>query len=97
MMRIRGAKTIWLPMSMAVMLMATKAKAADEVKIDTGVVSGITVETPGVRVFRGIPFAAPPVGDFRWKAPQPAAKWEGVRKGEEFGPRCVRRLRSIRT
>jgi para-nitrobenzyl esterase len=42
-----------------------------------------------VRVFRGIPFAAPPVGDLRWKAPQPAAKWEGVRKGDEFGPRCM--------
>ena len=41
------------------------------------------------RAFLGIPFAAPPVGDLRWKPPIPAAKWEGVRKATEFGARCV--------
>ena len=40
-------------------------------------------------MFKGIPFAAPPVGPLRWKAPQPAAKWDGVRKAEAFGPRCM--------
>ena len=44
---------------------------------------------PGLRVFRGIPYAAPPVGDLRWREPQPAAPWKGVRKATEFGPRCV--------
>ena len=43
----------------------------------------------GVRAFKGIPFAAPPVGPLRWKEPQPAAKWEGVRKAEQFGSVCV--------
>ena len=42
-----------------------------------------------IRVFKGIPFAAPPVGALRWKAPQPVAHWDGVRKAEEFGPRCM--------
>ena len=40
----------------------------------------------GLTVYRGIPFAAPPVGDLRWRAPQPAAKWEGVRQATKFAP-----------
>lgn len=40
----------------------------------------------GIKVFKGIPFAAPPTGPLRWKAPQPAARWQGVRKATEFGP-----------
>lgn len=59
---------------------------AELVKIDTGSLEGALNE--GVRVFKGIPYAAPPVGDLRWKAPQPAAKWEGDRKALEFGPGC---------
>ena len=40
----------------------------------------------GISVFKGIPFAQPPVGDLRWKAPQPVAHWQGVRQAKEFGP-----------
>ncbi len=43
----------------------------------------------GLTVYRGIPFAAPPVGNLRWRAPQPAAKWEGVRQTTKFGPASV--------
>ena len=46
----------------------------------------------GVRAFKGIPFAAPPVGDLRWRAPQPVAKWEGVRKADSSATSaCSRR------
>lgn len=62
--------------------------AADQVKTASGLVEGTTA-APGVRVFRGIPFAAPPVGDLRWKAPQPVKPWTGVRKAAEFGSRCT--------
>jgi para-nitrobenzyl esterase len=62
--------------------------AADHVKTANGTVEG-TTEKSGVRAFRGIPFAAPPTGDLRWKPPQPAANWDGVRKAEQFGPRCT--------
>ena len=48
------------------------------VKTDRGMVQGTTED--GLIVFKGIPFAAPPVADLRWKAPQPAAKWDGVLK-----------------
>jgi len=56
------------------------------VKTDKGYVSGTTIGEPGkeVSIFRGIPYAAPPVGDLRWKPPQPAEPWEGVRECTEF-------------
>lgn len=49
-----------------------------------GILEG--VNESGVAVFRGVPFAAPPVGDLRWKAPQPVESWTGVRDAKEFGP-----------
>jgi para-nitrobenzyl esterase len=65
------------------------ASAADRVKTASGFVEGAGLQKSGVRIFRGIPFAAPPVGELRWKAPQPAASWEGVRSAAQFGPRCM--------
>ena len=70
-------------------LCTSSALADDRVKIESGVVEGVAAASPGVRVFRGIPFAAPPVGPLRWKAPQPVKAWKGVRKAGEFGPRCM--------
>jgi para-nitrobenzyl esterase len=58
-----------------------------QVKIDTGTIAGKT-EGP-VRAFLGIPYAAPPVQELRWKPPAPAAKWRGVRKAVSFGARCM--------
>src|ERR1700739_3165577 len=59
------------------------------VKLDTGLLSGIPGKNAEVRVFKGIPYAAPPVGDLRWTPPQPALKWEGVRSGADFGNSCM--------
>jgi len=52
-------------------------------------ISGVSGKNPEVRVYKGIPFAAPPIGDLRFRAPQPAAKWEGTRKADQFGPMCM--------
>src|SRR5271154_3111290 len=60
---------------------------APQVKIATGTVAGRMQGT--VRTFLGIPYAAPPVGDLRWKPPVAHAKWGGVRKAVEFGARCT--------
>ena len=68
---------------------AVSAAISDPVRLDSGSVSGIPVDDAGVRMFKGIPFAAPPVGDLRWRAPQPAAHWDGVRKADQFGPTCT--------
>ena len=54
------------------------------VKVNEGLLQGTSED--GLTVYRGIPFAAPPVGDLRWHAPQPAAKWEGVQQATKFAP-----------
>jgi para-nitrobenzyl esterase len=60
----------------------------DPVHVEQGLLSGSPGKSSDVRVYRGIPFAAPPVGDLRWKAPQPPASWTGVREAKEFSPAC---------
>jgi len=59
---------------------------AEPVRISSGLVEGSEAE--GVIVYRGIPYAAPPVGELRWKPPQPVKPWEGVRACTQFGPAC---------
>jgi para-nitrobenzyl esterase len=64
-------------------LKATRVKTAD------GTVEGAISADGLVRSFKGIPFAAPPVGPLRWKEPQPVTAWTGVRKAVDFGARCM--------
>src|SRR2546426_5772105 len=66
-----------------------RAVVPEPVKTDAGLLSGTSSAASGVRVFKGIPFAAPPVGELRWRAPQPVAKWTGVRSADTFGNVCV--------
>ncbi len=70
-------------------LLCTGARAADQVRTDAGSVEGAASADGKVRIFKGIPYAAPPVGELRWKAPQPPVHWTGVKKATEFGARCV--------
>ncbi|MGI8744018.1 MAG: carboxylesterase/lipase family protein [Bryobacteraceae bacterium] len=60
----------------------------DPVHTANGSVSGIAGNNPEVQVYKSIPFAAPPVGALRWKAPKAAASWEGVRAADQFSPVC---------
>lgn len=62
-------------------------QASAVVKVDSGQLQG--VEAEGVISFKGIPFAAPPVGELRWRPPQPTPKWTGVRQAAEFGRNCM--------
>ena len=55
-------------------------------KTKTGTVSGVEIAGKDITVFKGIPFAAPPVGELRWKEPQPAEPWDGIRKADRFMP-----------
>jgi para-nitrobenzyl esterase len=68
-------------------LVVNAQSASLQVKIASGTLEGKTVGA--VNAFLGIPFAAPPLGDLRWKPPVPAAKWDGVRKATDFGSHCM--------
>ncbi len=69
-------------------LLALSANAATRVTTATGALEGVA-EASGVTSYKGIPYAAAPVGKQRWKAPQPAARWKGTRKADHFGARCM--------
>jgi para-nitrobenzyl esterase len=66
---------------------AEPAKTAMIINLDSGKITGLIIgKDPEIRVFKGIPYAAPPVGNLRWKPPQPVTPWEGVRECNTFGP-----------
>ncbi len=74
----------------------TRSTSAPRVTLDVGVIEG---EYTGLgrneAAFKGIPFAAPPVGTLRWKPPEPVARWAGVRAAREFAPICAQHLYSL--
>jgi carboxylesterase type B len=57
-----------------------------------GLLSGVAGTNDSIAVYKGIPFAAPPVGPARWRAPEPTAGWSGVRKADAFSPSCVQSI-----
>jgi para-nitrobenzyl esterase len=76
--------------SLSVLMLSGGAALAERpkpIKLETGLLQG-TVED-GIAIYRGIPYAAPPVGDLRWRPPQPALRWEGVRLATEYGRACM--------
>ena len=82
-------KQIHLVYLASALLITSEAFAVDEpVSLTHGQVSGVTLDS-GVQEFLGIPFAAPPVGDLRWKAPQSPTPWQGVRIADQHGPACI--------
>jgi para-nitrobenzyl esterase len=86
-----NAKTVFSSLAVWVLLAGPLAvfgaSSALQVKTGSGIVEG--KEDGAVHAFLGIPYAAPPVGDLRWKPPVAAAKWSGVRKATEFGAHCM--------
>jgi para-nitrobenzyl esterase len=84
--RVMAAKA----MPLALLMLSGGAASAAEpkaVQVESGLVQGKVED--GLTIYRGIPYAAPPVGDLRWRAPQPALKWEGVRSATEYGRACI--------
>ena len=75
-----------LAMAMAVGIAAVSQTSPPVVKIDSGELQGAHAD--GAVSFKGIPFAAPPVGELRWRPPQPVATWRGTRDATAFAPSC---------
>ncbi len=67
------------------LLACTSEPANPVLTIEGGQVQGVLCDNPGVYAYKGIPYAAPPIGDLRWKAPQPVVPWEGVLVADSFG------------
>jgi para-nitrobenzyl esterase len=75
--------------ALAAFALSVPLVSAEPVRVTGGAVESVTGTDPGVRVFRGIPYAAPPVGALRWQPPQPVVAWAGVRKADTWGTRCM--------
>src|SRR5213595_808564 len=71
-----------------VVTVAPATAITDPIRVEQGLLSGTTGVHPEIRVYRGVPFAAPPMGELRWKAPTPPAQWKGVREAKEFSHAC---------
>src|SRR5664279_1828079 len=80
-------KTIWIA---AATTLALATALARPVKFAGGLVEGTVGD--GLTVYRGIPFAAPPLGELRWKPPQPATSWQGVRKADHVATGCMQSM-----
>jgi para-nitrobenzyl esterase len=79
-------KTVQLGLVLAAALGFGTWAAAEPVSVDGGYLQGVVAD--GVRVFKGIPFATPPVGPLRWRAPQAVAGWSGIRAADRFSAVC---------
>jgi len=86
-------KIVLVGMFLFLALAATGLRAEDicttAVKTEAGLVAGLHETGTDTCVWRGIPYAAPPVGELRWKAPQPAVPWTGIRTASKWGNRCI--------
>ncbi len=76
-----------LALAVAGVRTAASQQAPARVRVQSGELQGVVAD--GVESFKGIPYAAPPAGDLRWRPPQPAASWTGVRQAAEFGANCM--------
>jgi para-nitrobenzyl esterase len=84
------AEKIALAVSLTILFLATFAAHAEpnnRAQTDTGTVEGLAAN--GIVSFRGIPYAAPPLGALRWHAPEPSRPWQGVLKANAWGPACM--------
>jgi len=70
-------------------LVVAHAASAEPIEITGGLVEGATKPGSGIRLFSGIPFAAPPVGNLRWREPAPVVPWDGVLHADTWGTRCM--------
>lgn len=78
-----------LVLALSALVLPVAAGIDDPVRVDGGLISGVPGAINGIRVFRGIPFALPPVGKLRWRPPQNVAAWQGIRRADRFSKICM--------
>lgn len=89
--RRRGSMSnCWRAMSITgTLCLIAAATWARPVRIESGAIEGTTEN--GLAIYMGVPFAAPPLGELRWREPQPVAPWKGTRKATSFAPACMQK------
>jgi para-nitrobenzyl esterase len=83
-------KNVWAASLLALALTAAAAPATAQIaqaRVTGGIVAGTSAD--GISQFKGVPFAAPPTGELRWKAPHPVTPWSGIRQTVAFAPACL--------
>lgn len=88
---VRSARAFLGAAVLLALASAPAAAAPPTVRIDSGKLAGLRDARSGLDEFRGIPYAAPPVGALRWKPPHTVAPWQGVRRADRFASRCMQR------
>ena len=89
----KSLKQLLAAVALGAALATSAAAAPAPVRIQTGLVQG--VEAKEVTVYKGLPYAAPPVGELRWRAPQAPARWSGVKVADRFGDACMQNPASV--
>src|SRR5690349_21195814 len=90
-----SSRKVATALTMIIMSLTINALSQDnygfpvQAKTDKGVIEGLFDTRSGLAQYFGIPFAKPPVGELRWRAPQAASSWSGVKSTKSFGPRPV--------
>ncbi|MDR2910502.1 MAG: carboxylesterase family protein [Bacteroidales bacterium] len=84
---MKNLSFIFVTLSFVALLFAscTKTDPNPVLTVEGGQIQGVETPTPGIVSYKGIPFAAPPVGDLRWREPQPVTPWEGVKTADQYG------------
>jgi len=85
---MRLVRLLLVALSAGLGIPAAADPASAPVQTENGLVQGTTLAS-GVHVFKGIPYAAPPVGELRWRAPEPVSSWQGIRNADKFGNVCM--------
>lgn len=91
----RNIHTVALLLFSIALIASAAGKTQEAVRIDSGLVSG-KIDSHAVSSYLGIPFAAPPVGNLRWRPPQPVPAWKGVRATDDFGASCMQDEMGVR-
>ena len=72
------------------------AQLTEPIHLEQGRLTGMPNADGSIRVYKGIPYATPPVGDLRWRPPQPPSAWNGTLEAESFGPGCIQHVAGVR-
>ena len=82
-------KKLIIAVAALALVSCSTGKIIDTVSVEGGRIQGVLTDNPEVMIFKGVPYAAAPVGDLRWALPQPVTPWDGVKVADTFGSPAI--------